>query len=96
MRMLVAVLMLCLSHVAFAHQAPSGWTYDATCCSNRDCAELPEAETPKPLDGGDWRLTTGEIVPRDKVKFSPDGKFHLCRWNATGAVLCLYVPPSSS
>ncbi len=81
---------------AWAHDAPMGWSYAAECCHNQDCAPLPEDQTPKPLDGGDWRLSTGEIVPRSKVKFSPDGLFHLCRFHATGAVLCLYVPPSSS
>ncbi len=79
-----------------AHEAPMGWEYDAACCHNQDCKPLPEDQTPKPLDGGDWRLSTGEIVPKSKVKFSPDGLFHLCRFHATGAVLCLYTPPNGS
>ncbi len=76
-----------------SHEAPSGWKYPLECCSDRDCRELTEAETPKPLDGGDWRLVTGEIVPRSKVKFSPDGLYHLCRGVNGGMIFCLFVPP---
>ncbi len=70
--------------------------YPHECCSDRDCAEMPEADTPKPLDGGSWLLKTGEIVPRDRVKWSPDGHYHICRWGANNTVLCLFVPPQGS
>lgn len=97
MRLILAALVGgCLLSTAQAHEAPSGWHYDAACCSNQDCSELPENQTPKPLDGGNWQLTTGEIVERSKVKFSPDGKYHLCRFSSTGGVICLYVPPQGS
>ena len=69
--------------------------YPQECCSDRDCAPLAESQTPKPLDGGDWLLTTGEVVPRAKVKWSPDGLYHLCRHTA-GHIYCLFVPPQGS
>ncbi len=79
-----------------AHEAPSGWKYPLECCSDRDCAELSEADIPKPLPGGDWLLSTGEIVPRSKVKWSPDGHYHLCRGVSGGMIFCLFVVPQGS
>jgi len=76
------------------HEAPSGWMYPMECCSNNDCAEMPEDDTPKPLAGGDWLLRTGEVVPRSKVKWSPDGRYHLCRMGEL--IFCLFVPPQGS
>jgi hypothetical protein len=66
------------------------------CCHNQECAPLPEDQTPKPLDGGAWLLKTGEVVPKSKVKFAPDGLYHLCRLASTGTILCLYTPPNGS
>ena len=68
--------------------------YPIECCSDKDCAPMAEADTPKPLDGGDWLLTTGELVPRAKVKWSPDGLFHLCR--SPSVIYCLFIPPQGS
>ena len=76
---------------AFAHS----W-YPAECCSDKDYAPLAESETPKPLDGGDWLLTTGEVVPRAKVKWSPDGLYHICRFTSTNGIICFFVPPQGS
>lgn len=97
MRAIPAILaMAFLLSPARAHEAPSGWDYPMECCHNQDCGPLNEADRPKPLDGGDWLLTTGEIVPKSKVKFSPDGLYHLCRWHANNTVLCLFVPNMGS
>ena len=68
--------------------------YPPECCSDHDCAPMPAATIPKPMDGGDWLLTTGELVPRSKVKWSPDGHYHLCRMGET--IFCLFVPPQGS
>lgn len=95
MRYILAALILC-AMPAYAHEAPSGWSYPAECCSDRDCAPLAESETPKPLDGGAWLLSTGEVVQKSKVKFSPDGLYHLCRGVSGGMIFCLFVPPQGS
>ena len=42
--LLFAVLVLvvaAIANVAFGHQAQTGWTYGAGCCSGRDCAPIP-------------------------------------------------------
>lgn len=88
---LAICLAICVLVVSIA-QAHSWYPHE--CCSDRDCAPLPDNQIPKPLDGGAWLLSTGEIVNRDKVKWSPDGHYHLCRFGAV--VLCLFVPPQGS
>jgi hypothetical protein len=82
---------------ALPHQAPSGWQYPPECCSNQDCKPMADRDIPKPLPGGDWLLTTGEVVPRSKVKWSPDGHYHLCKleWEPF-TTYCLFVPPQGS
>lgn len=88
MRFILAALLLC-AVPAYGHS----W-YPHECCSDRDCAPLSETETPKPLDGGAWLLKSGEIVTREKVKWSPDGLYHLCR--SPSVIYCLFVPPQGS
>lgn len=88
---LAVVLMAGACGVALPHSF-----YDAECCSDRDCAPMPESETPKPLPGGSWLLNTGEVVERAKVKWSPDGRYHLCRMPGGTHIFCLYVPPMGS
>lgn len=90
MRVLAAVVLLGgLLSSAIAHS----W-YPHECCSDRDCAPIPENQIPKPLDGGNWQLFDGTYVDRAKVKWSPDGHYHLCQMGAV--VLCLFVPPQGS
>jgi hypothetical protein len=92
---------LCIYILATAkvlpHQAPSGWQYPPECCSNQDCKPMADSDIPKPLDGGAWLLRSGEIVPRSKVKWSPDGHYHLCKleWEPF-TTYCLFVPPQGS
>lgn len=99
MRSIVAVAFMVAAflfvlHGVSAHQAPSGWQYPLECCSDHDCAPIADADIPRPLDGGDWLLTTGEVVLRSKVKWSPDGHYHLCRMGEV--IFCLFVPPQGS
>jgi hypothetical protein len=87
--LIAGVILLVLSSAALPHS----W-YDAECCSDRDCAPISYA--PRPLPGGSYLLDTGEVVPRDRVKWSRDEHYHLCRMPGTGHIFCLYVPPQGS
>jgi uncharacterized iron-regulated membrane protein len=84
---------------ARAHEAPTGWTYPWSCCSNQDCRPTGKGEVRETSSG--YRLvTTGEIVPYSdaRVKDSPDGLFHACQVAGDfkkGRILCLFVPPRS-
>lgn len=90
--LMVGAFLFALNGVAVPHS----W-YPPECCSDRDCKPLAAAFIPKPLPGGDWLLTTGEVVPRAKVKWSPDGFYHLCKleWEPF-TTYCLFVPPQGS
>lgn len=89
-----------------AHEAPSGWTYDISCCSQMDCREIKDDDieiTPQ----GYVIKATGETVTYDgksptgiKLKKSKDEHFHRCSSGYPGSdkgrTWCLYVPPFGS
>lgn len=103
----IAYAVVCYLIVAgrlYAHDAPTGWTYPISCCSGVDCREVGDAFTPN----ADVRVfetatgyqisSTGEVIPYTdrKVRFSPDGRFHLCCAGAdfeACRLLCLFAPP---
>lgn len=73
---------------AFAHD----W-YPRDCCSGRDC--YPVADSDVAWTAGGWLIkATGEVVPHEKARFAPDGRFHRC--SVQGKIgertLCLFVP----
>jgi len=95
---LVSVLSVpALALPAGAHEAPKGWSYPWSCCSNQDCQEVTDkgiSERPE----GYVVAATGEVIPyQDKrVKNSPDGEYHWCAHQAgldAGQTICLFVPP---
>lgn len=84
--------------VGKAHDAPSGWSYPFSCCSNQDCRPVAtKAVSEKPQ--GYVINVTGEVVPyKDtRVRTSPDGEFHWCSvaGEEKSRTLCLFVPPRS-
>ena len=88
---------------AQAHTAASGWTYDAACCSDRDCGVarighvVPTAEGWRiQLKPGDHHFFEGGldmIVPYGdrRLRESQDTEFHICL-GRTGRLFCLYIP----
>ena len=95
---LVTTLLLLMVLIAF-RPAYSHSFYDWQCCSNRDCAPLPDGAVHATADG--WRIIRiGLTVPyTDKrIRDSPDGRFHACFRNGdpTQDLLCLYVPGMGS
>lgn len=81
-----------------AHDAPSGWSYPFSCCSNQDCRPVAtKAISEKPQ--GYVINVTGEVVPYAdaRIRSSPDGEFHWCSvaGEAKSRTLCLFVPPRS-
>lgn len=82
---------------ADAHEAPAGWSYPLSCCSNFDCREVPSGAVKERPDG--FVIPgTGEVVPMTdkRIRNSPDGKFHWCAHQSgvdAGKTICLFVPP---
>ncbi|MFH1796286.1 MAG: hypothetical protein ABIF45_17490 [Pseudomonadota bacterium] len=82
---------------AGAHEAPAGWSYPLSCCSNFDCREVP-AGAVKERPQGFVIPGTGEVLPMTdkRIRNSPDGKFHWCAHQSgvdAGKTICLFVPP---
>lgn len=87
----VAVLWV-LSRTAHAHD----W-YPWECCSDKDCEVLPLERVTVEPDG--YHLPNGAVVPHNKIRYSPDGRYHWCRYGGTGGLIrpsgqqaCLWVP----
>lgn len=79
------------------HDAPSGWSYPLSCCSNYDCREMKDGEVRETAQGY-LIVATGEMVPYGdkRIRNSPDGKFHWCAHQSgvdAGKTICLFVPP---
>ncbi|QPC87492.1 hypothetical protein GA830_12600 [Mesorhizobium sp. NBSH29] len=91
-------LVLSLTPVARAHEAPKGWKYPYSCCSGYDCREVT-AKTIAERPEGYIIAGTGEIVGYHdaRLRESPDGDYHWC--SVAGAsdsrTICLFVPPRS-
>lgn len=91
------ILFIIMSH-AYAHDAPTGWSYPYACCSGIDCREVSgEAIGIKPT--GYQIKRTGEIVEYSdtRIKDSPDGEYHWCSEKGAddSRTICLFVPPPS-
>lgn len=95
---LAAAALLWAAFPARAHDAPTGWTYPAACCSGTDCREVP-ADWVEERPEGYRIVVTGEVIPMTdrKVRPSPDGRFHWCSvaGKDDGATICLFAPPRS-
>ena len=107
---------ICLAFIFFlfcppsdsaAHTAPSGWAYDRECCSDHDCAPVPDATitvTPAGFlitlaPGQHHMLPAGaqplqQTIPFDspRVRVSGDNQKHVCL-SPVGYVYCIYIPP---
>lgn len=80
---------------AVAHEAPKGWTYPLSCCSNYDCKQVSNGSVRERPEG--YVISTGEVVAyTDKrIRTSPDGDFHWCAHQSgldAGRTICLFVP----
>lgn len=102
MRLETLIAALLLAGPAFAHDAPTGWTYPWSCCSSMDCQRVDNPrvhETP----GGyvvDGASDAAAIGYQDKrIKDSPDGDYHWCahpQGTDAGKTICLFVPGKGS
>lgn len=94
--LLVAITVICGVLGAYAHDAPKGWRYDLSCCSNMDCRPVPASAVHERPEGY-VIAATGEVIPYSdkRIKQSPDGDLHWCSVGGKpdSRTICLYVPP---
>lgn len=77
------------------HTAPTGWSYDASCCSSIDCYQAPSGDVRETKRG--YLLSSGELIPYGdrRIRRSRDEFFHECKPGgdpASKMSFCLYVP----
>lgn len=83
---------------AKAHDAPEGWSYDLSCCSGDDCAQVHDDKEIRATDAGYLIVPTGEIIAYVKdprLRQSKDEYFHRCiikHGSGAGTTRCLYAP----
>lgn len=68
----IALLLAMTASGAVAHDAPSGWSYDRSCCSQIDCREVPasylrETSAGYVLTKTDETLPYGDSRVKDKI-----------------------------
>ncbi|ESR24844.1 hypothetical protein [Lutibaculum baratangense] len=76
--------------------AAHSW-YPWSCCSDRDCKPV-EATAVRFTEAG-WLIErTGETIPFEKARVSPDGRYHICSagGNPDGRTICLFTPGTGS
>jgi hypothetical protein len=95
-QVLSASSLLFVVPAALAHDAPTGWSYPFSCCSNFDCRQV-SAKTISERPEGYVITNTGEVVSYAdaRIKDSPDGEYHWCSvaGEKSSRTICLFVPP---
>lgn len=94
----IALIAATIASAAAAHDAPTGWSYPASCCSTTDCRAVPASRVKETAAGYVIQISNETVPYRDpRVKDSPDGDLHLCTVGGSdiGRTLCLFVPPRS-
>jgi hypothetical protein len=90
----------------FAHEALTGWKYEAFCCNgnehNGDCQMISTKNvrvTPQGYDislrPGEHRLVTRRhdfSVPQSQTRRSGDEEYHLCLYPDEDTLRCFYAP----
>lgn len=88
--------LLFVPQAVIAHDAPTGWSYPFSCCSNFDCRQV-SAKTISERPEGYVITNTGEVVnyADARIKDSPDGEYHWCSvaGEKSSRTICLFVPP---
>ncbi|KQV43645.1 MULTISPECIES: hypothetical protein [unclassified Rhizobium] len=96
--LICGALLAFIPHGAAAHDAPSGWRYDASCCAGIDCRQIPSKSVLERADGY-FIIIGNEVVPYGdkRIRNSPDGFIHWCTVDGRddSPTICLYVPPHS-
>lgn len=96
---LALILLAASGWPVFSHEAPSGWHYDADCCSNQDCAPADAIEMltltagERPVMVVTTKFGKRPVTPQTKIRESKDSQTHACIY--MNALICLYVAPGN-
>ncbi|WP_165218266.1 hypothetical protein [Affinirhizobium pseudoryzae] len=113
MRSILALVMIAYASASpsslSAHEAHSGWKYEAYCCNGNehtgDCQMISTKNvriTPNgyeiSLRAGEHRLVTKSHafrVPQSEARRSQDEEYHLCLYPNEDTLRCFYAPDMS-
>jgi hypothetical protein len=104
------LLSMALAPALYAHKAPSGFEYPASCCSGDksigDCQMISAKVVRETRHGyavvllpGDHRLVTRRQsfrIPYGQQINSPDGNYHICLYPSETVVFCFFAPQGST
>lgn len=105
---LITIASLFLSTAASAHDAPTGWSYDAWCCQASkeavlgDCAQI-RTDAVRIINGGyEIVLNAGDHpkvtkthkfrVEQGNARRSKDEFYHICLYPTEDKLRCFYAP----
>jgi hypothetical protein len=106
MRFLLTVLLVAYACSAQAHDAQSGFHYEAFCCNGDnhtgDCQMIPAKNVKITTGGYDVSLAPGDHrlvtrlhlyhLPQRDARRSQDGAYHLCLYPDENTPRCFYAP----
>lgn len=78
-RILLTLIALFLFIIGITHAFAHSW-YPWECCSEKDCEPMAAFSMQRDDDKEEWVLPTGERVPFEEARVSPDLQFHWCRY----------------
>lgn len=91
-------LVLLMSLFGITASMSHSW-YPYECCSEKDCEPMAALSMQRDEDDN-WVLPTGEKIPFEEARPSPDHQFHWCRYTPdsknviepTGKPKCFWAP----
>ncbi|CAN7532593.1 hypothetical protein LJR030_005446 [Rhizobium sp. LjRoot30] len=106
MRSVLTLVMIAFASCVQAHEAQTGWKYEAFCCNgnshNGDCQMIPTRSVKITPSGFVVQLTPGghRLVTRRHIfnlkqgdaRRSQDGEYHLCLFPDENTPRCFYAP----
>lgn len=107
--MRILALVCCLTAMCGGGRVHAHEWYPYDCCHDRDCWPMGldrDAQEPDPrIVPGGYMTHDGKFVPENQTRYSPDGRYHVCRQGGlkagslitpSGRPFCLFVPRRSS
>ncbi len=113
MRSILALVMIVYASASpsslSAHEAHSGWKYEAYCCNGNehtgDCQMISTKNVRVTSNGYEISLKAGEhrlvtknhafSVPQNQTRRSQDEEYHLCLYPNEDTLRCFYAPDMS-
>jgi len=96
------IVVLTLFVAGWVNGAAAHSWYPHECCSDRDCYPVPVKQID--MVSGGWLVEGRDFIPYAQARPSPDGQFHICRYedgkggliSQPGKPACFWAPMGAS